>query len=301
MNCKYCKNSNTRKDGFNRLIDGSKRQRYYCSDCKKRFVNLHSAYGFRKSRELIGRIVNSYNDGRSFNKMTYRYGISSSTPYNYFMTFPSILRPIESKLKNQGKYSTTRHLDITEILLRKVKVWNKEQRKHEMVNKKLYIWAWMDNTTKYILNHHISYRKDTNACYKFLRKAIQTPRPQYIITDAEFTYQKPIQRVFNLGPDNFDKKPVKHVFIPKDDPKYKAFKGLNNLIERWFMTHKSRTKVVWRFKIKESVENLTYMFILNYNWLKIHRMIKMTPADCAGIGLEKRVLSFSDILNSWNI
>ena len=202
----------------------------------------------------------------------------------------------------EAKLGHTRHLDITTFCLRQKKVWDKRRNQYIMVTNNINIFAWINNKTRLIDAHHISISKDTKECLEFLKIAKRNQRPTYIITDGATVFQKPIELIFNKGVENRNKEPVKHIYYTKEDKeRYGEYNGLNNLIERFFATQKSRTKTVWRYRKLNSFKQIGLLHMIYYNFLKRHRLLGETPADAAGIGLGIDKLGLLDLLNAWGI
>jgi len=295
MKCKVCSSDNVIRYGFNRLKN-SKKQKYLCKDCGLIYSNPNCLKGFRKSKVFVGQMIDLHNLGISFYKLSHRFHVSSSTVYNWFMKFPERFgKIIESKIQ-MAKFSSARHIDETELPIRKKKIWNPEHKRYEMVDQKIHLWAMEDNVTKFVNCFYVSPLKDSESCTIFLSQSINHPRPGFIITDDAFAFRQPIEIVLNSGEKNWKKPKVKHIPITKSDPRFKEYKGVNNLIERLFQTAKSRTKVTRRYRKIESIRKLMFMFLLHYNFLKFHRTIRKTPADQAGIGLGKRRIGFYDLM-----
>jgi len=298
MICKICGSDRVIKYGFNR-IKYRKKQKYLCKECKVIFSNPNCLKGFKKTKRFMGRVIDCYNDGLSFYKIAYRFKISSSTAYNWFMKLPNLLKKEVEKRTQKAKLSSTRHADETELPMKKIKLWNKEKKVYQMVEQKVYLWAMVDNVTRFVNIFHISYKKNSEACEEFLKKSTKHPRAKYIVTDEAFSYKEPLESVFNKG--NRNKQRLKHIAITKSDPRFKQYRGFNNLIERVFQTTKSRTKVTRRYKKISSINNLVFMFFLNYNFLKPNRTIKKTPADKANIGINLKRLGFYDLMKNFGM
>jgi len=301
MKCKYCNSENVIRYGKPTLRSGKRKQKYFCKKCNQYFTNLDSYKRFRKSKRFISEMIDHYSMGFSFYKVGYYHGISPSTVYRYVMRFAEKIRSAVSKWIQNARFSTTRHMDITELLMRKCKVFNKVTRKYEMIQHKAYIYSMIDNVGRFVPCFEIYGNKDKQSTDDFFNKCRRHQRPKYILTDGSHDFTRPIEKNFNEGSENFKKPKVEHVPIPKSDPRYKEVKGMNNLIERNFMTTKTRTKVTFRYRKIGSLRNIMYMFYVNYNFIKPHRMIKSTPADKVGPWLGRKRLSIYHLFSYFGI
>jgi len=274
----------------------NKKQRYYCKACETYITNRKSIKGFRTPAKVMSEGIDDHEDGKSFWKISYRIGKSPSTIFNWATNVPQkLVKEVANRISN-ACFSNVRHADISDIMMTKIKVFNKKKGKYEMKSRKANLWASKDNTSKFIVTHHLSMKKDKNAAYEFFNKMLESPRFKYIITDGAFSFNEPIEQVLNSNKKYGDKQKVKHIIITK--AKRKKDRGVNNLIERTFDDVKSRTKVTRRYKKLDSMKKTFYTMMLNANFLKPHLSLKKsTPADIAGIGIKHgRTIGFYDLL-----
>jgi transposase-like protein len=57
----------------------------------------------------------------------------------------------------------------------------------------------------------------------------------------------------------------------------------NNIVERLHETLKERTRPMRGLKTKDTAQNILDGYVVNYNYVRPHESIKMTPAQKAGI------------------
>ena len=91
MICKYCQSPHVRKYG---LVKGI--QRYYCNDCRHKFVSTNTIPKMQNSTKVIADSLNMHYEGMSLNEIRRNFiqqdgnYVSKVTPYNWEKRFTAI-------------------------------------------------------------------------------------------------------------------------------------------------------------------------------------------------------------------
>ncbi|KGG79396.1 integrase, partial [Caloranaerobacter azorensis H53214] len=190
-----------------------------------------------------------YLDGSSTRKISkhlmdsWNIKISHVTIASWVKKFAPMFKFISNKLlktisfKNSNKW----HVDETVVFIN---------------GKKYYLWVVIDSDTRMIVAYHLSPYRNSSEAFKVLNEAKNLGNPKAIVTDRLPSY--------NI--------PVKVLFSSSEHIKVKSFKDdiSNNLIESFFKTFKDWYKSKKGFNSFNSANNLIFMFIFHYNFVRIH-------------------------------
>jgi len=255
VRCKHCDSRNVVKFGFYKGV-----QRYFCKDCKRKFIANNALPNMKTPTEQISTAVAMYYDGVSLEaisrQLTHIYGnyTSDATVYDWITRFTKEAIEVSNDYKPTvgGKWIA----DETVILVNGKKYW---------------LFDVLDSRTRFLLATHLSKARTVEDVQSVMREAYQKAGrlPKVILTDGLNSYVDGIRLTFG------DK--VKHV-------QTKPFtEGTNtNLIERMQGTIKGRTKVMRGLKKPESAELLLDGFLVNYNYFRPHDSLDgKTPAEVA--------------------
>ena len=137
-----------------------------------------------------------------------------------------------------------------------------------------YFFVMMDDTTRFILAYYIADTKKTHNANRLLEKAIAKAqkKPKIFTTDGLQSYRRAYEEIF------FDREnPTQHIRATYSHHN----KWMNNLMERWNGTFRQRQKTLRGLKTKNSI--FFDGFIIYYNFIRIHHVLKTTPATKAAI------------------
>jgi putative transposase len=264
LNCKHCNSANTIKFGTYTDVDGNEIQRYFCKDCKRKFVP-----------DTLPKMQTPMNQVASALSMYYGG-----------MPLDSIQRHIKQEYKNEVAESTIYYwvTKFTKAAIDKYKdftpdvgdVWIADETGIDIHGKKRDLWFWdiIDSKSRYLLASHISEHRTTEDARTLIEKAVQRAGkyPRVIITDKLQVYIDGID--LSVGLDK-----VQHI-------RSKPFTTVNstNKIERFHGTFKDRTKVVRAFKSIDTARLLTDGWLIHYNFFKEHEALgNVPPAQKMGI------------------
>lgn len=260
--CKYCQSESVIKYG---LVKGI--QRYYCKDCRHKFVSTDTIPKMQNPTKTIADSLNMHYEGMSLNEIRRNFiqqdnnYVSKVTPYNWEKRF-SHLAEIEAE-KYTPKVGDVWESDETVI-----------HNNFGGKKKRLWLIDILDRDTRFLLATKLSYNRNKND----IRLAFEQARkvagkiPKKILTDGWVGYPDGIELAF--GAD------AKHV---QTTPFEKSAES-TNLIERVQGTLKERTKVMRGLKTFESMNDFLKGWVIHYNFFRPHLSLDgKTPAQMAGI------------------
>ena len=268
--CPFCKSKNIVKAGWhhNKL---SKKQRYLCRNCGKKFILDNGFMRMKNRSKIIGLAIDLYFQNLSLRKTKdhlkrfYRTNISHVAIWNWLIKYVKLIKPFVNKFtpKISGK------LNADEICLK-------------FRGKCHWFWDVMDKETKFLIASVLSSGrglKEARKLFLLTRKSIKK-NPDVIVTDGLQEYIQAIKKSF---PGWWTKKNrVKHIRVVK----FKS-KDNNNVIERLQGTARERYKIMRGFSAFDSAETLMDGFTIFYNFIRPHMTLNgLTPAQASGIDLK---------------
>lgn len=158
--------------------------------------------------------------------------------------------------------------------------WHADETVVFINGERYYLWLAIDSETRFILAFHLTKSRSSDSAYTLINKAKELGTPLNFITDRLPSYNEAVATVL---PD------AKHIPV---EPM--SSDTNNNLIESFNKTFKSWYKAKKGFNSFEKANNLIYLFIFHYNFIRPHGSLnRLTPAEVAGL------TSNSFIKNSW--
>jgi len=265
--CPSCHNKEIIRWGF-RYNHTTKKRRYMCKSCKRLFVVDDGFSKCKKKREMITACLDLYMNGMSLRKVANHVNQFSDTKLSHM----AVMKWLRKYSKTIEPFTRTLPLDLSgdyhadEIF---VKCKGKEN----------YFWDMVDAETRFLVATHYSLRRDIDSAKILLNNAkLRADKPVSITTDGLHAYIKSMKKVWYNKHDSRETK-VMHLRItsPHDYS--------NNIIERIQGTIRERVKVMRGFHSPQSAELILNLFVIWYNFLRVHQGIGMTPAEMAGIEL----------------
>ena len=264
VTCKYCNSPNVKKFGtFNGI------QRYYCNDCKRKFVPNTALPYMQTPVEQVALALSLYYDGLSLNairrNLKQAYGIypSSSTVYGWITRF------------------TKEAIDKTKDIKPELgDVWLADETVIEIDGVNHWLWDIIDIKTRFLVASHISLKRTVDDAIMIMHKANRRAGkyPKVIMTDSLNAYLDGISLTYGNQ--------TRHLRTKKF-----TVKPNNNLIERMQGTIKGRTKVMRGLKSYETAKLIMEGFMVHYNFIRPHQSLEtkadsyVTPAEKAKVDL----------------
>jgi len=267
--CPVCKKTDhviKRGVRFNR---SGKTQRYFCKTCKRRFTGRTTGFkGMKNRAEVIGTALDLYFHGLSLRKIvqhletSHKLKISHSTIYYWIKKYVELIT----------KYITVLNANFSER-------WHADETVLKVNGRHLQLWAMLDSETRFLIAMHISQNRSEEEASALIKKALKTSKeqPLEIITDGLESYSPAIKKELGNNPE----KPLIHL-------QGSLTKALNNRMERWNGTIKSRTKTMAGLYDEESAVRFADGFSIHYNFVRPHMALhNMTPAMMLGVAKER--------------
>ncbi len=260
--CKYCHSDHVIKYG---LVEGI--QRYFCKDCRHKFVSTDTIPKMVNPTKVIADSLNMHYEGmslaeirRNFIQQDGNY-ISKVTPYNWEKRFTDIA--IKEAEKYPPKVGDTWQSDETVIHNN----WGGKK-------KRLWLIDIIDRDTRFLLSTRLSINRSKRDIALAMKEAKDKAgkSPKRIMTDGWRGYPDAIELVFGADTKHIQSTP----FVDKADS--------TNIIERVQGTLKERTKVMRGLKTLESMKAFLKGWVIHYNYFRPHLSLQdRTPAKVAGI------------------
>jgi putative transposase len=260
--CKYCQSEHVNKYGKVKGI-----QRYFCRDCKRKFVSGDTIPKMQNSTKVIADSLNMHYEGMSLNEIRRNFiqqdsnYVSKVTPYNWEKRFSQLAE------KEANKY--TPKVGDNWIADETVVHNNFGGKK-----KRLWLIDIIDKDTRFLLATKLSHNRNTHDITLAMKEAKDKAgkSPKRILTDGWKGYIDGIESVFGSETRHEQSTP----FVNKEDS--------TNVVERVQGTLKERTKVMRGLKTFESMNDFLKGWVIHYNFFRPHLSLQdKTPAQMAGI------------------
>ena len=269
MSCKFCGSENVVKNG-----SVAQKQVFKCKDCSHRFFDNQQFSRMKNSKHTIIAALNLYFEGLSVRKTQRQLKkligeeVSDATIWRWVQKYSKLVNAYVTKTQTpnlSGKW----HEDETVI-----KCEGRDQ----------WFWEMIDEDTKFLVASHLSGSRTFQDTVTIFQKGldISKTRPRAVFVDGSHVYQSAFNRVF------YSRYKVDRVeFVQRVGIRARQ---TNNIVERLHETLKERTRPMRGLKTNETAKNILDGYVVNYNYVREHQTIKMTPAQKAGI----------EITNGWS-
>lgn len=264
--CAYCGSLNIKKNG-KRKVDNGYKQRYYCEDCKKTFVEDSEFAKIKANPKIVTLSMDLYYKGLSLRDITdtlnqfFSIKLHHETVRRWIMKFSQAITEYTKQFK--PKLS---------------KDWHADEQMVKVNGEWLYNWNVMDEHTRFLIANNIThtrYIRDAQEVFKKAKENVDS-KPEFMITDGLFAYERAISKEFWRHPQ------TKHVRLTSIRDK----RINNNIIERFHSTFRERDKVMRGFKAEHTAQQLSEGFNTWYNFIRPHQALNgMTPSQVARIDL----------------
>lgn len=264
--CVYCSSLNVKKNGSRKTQSGIK-QRFYCEDCKKTFIEDKNFAKFKANPKIITLTLDLYYKGLSLRDITdtlnqfFAVKLHHETVRRWIVKF-------SKAMDNYTKHFTPKVSDV----------WHADEQMIKVKGKYLWNWNVLDEETRFLLANNITEKRFTDDARTVFQMAKETAKvkPDFVITDGLHAYQDAIRKEFFVN----NKRPnqTKHVRLETLEKSPN-----NNLVERFHSTFRERDKVMRGFKTANNP--MIDGFYTYYNFIRNHSTLGTTPSEKAGIDL----------------
>ena len=274
--CKYCKSDKIVKRGTRKNKSGVV-QLMKCNDCKRVFsANIGFRYR-RYDQAIISEAIHLYYSGMSVRAISNAFAVRGLD-----VDYSAIYRWVERYSKIAGMFTDS----LTPAVgnwYRGDEVWVK------IMGKKHYLFATMDDDTRYWLAGELADSKDKHDADNIFRmtKDHAGKNPTVLITDKLPAYQKAARKIFGTKTYHKSDAGIRSKRVgPSGKKNHANFHPSNNKMERLNGTIRDREKTFRGLGYTHTpvFEGMK----VHYNHCRKHDAIKKTPAEAAGITIEGR-------------
>ena len=286
VQCPNCNKENVTKRGFRITENREKLQRYFCKDCKHRFVLDNAFFRMRNKEQIITQCVDMYYSGMSFNKIAdhlkrfFPKGVHASTIYRWIMKYV----PIMANFTEQQGIKAGWQLQGDEVEY-------KRRIDHQKGSKGVaneYFIDVIDIDSRYLVSTDYQPQRTNkvlNKVYYNARRKVGN-QVKVISTDGLVAYPRTIKKTFGLNPHATRNPKIIYQVIKSDSG------GFNYKVERLHNTLRERTKIMRGFHgCITSAQTLLKGFEIYYNWVRNHQALeKKTPSElaCPNVQIENK-------------
>ena len=248
--CKYCDSPKVVKFGTYEGV-----QRYWCKECKRKFVDNDALTKMRTPVNVIASAVGMYYGGMPLDSIQRQleqdHGLRMSESGIYYWVVRFSRDAVEKAKTFTPKVGDTWVADETVI---------------KVGGKNIWFWDVIDKSSRYLLASRLSATRTTKDAALVMKEAQKAAgkTPKRIITDRLAAYIDGIELVFGADTKHVQGKP----FVDKDS---------TNVIERFHGTMKDRTNVIRGFKNMDTAQLLSDGWLVHYNFLKEHEALGDIP------------------------
>ena len=152
--------------------------------------------------------------------------------------------------------------------------WHTDETVVKINGIKHYIWFIVDSETRFVLGFHLSPHRDSPQAFSLLNSVKDMGNPSAVVSDRYSAYKVPVKSVLD----------VKHIRVEsfKDDISNNLIECFNKQFKAWYKTKQG-------FNSFESANNLIFMFVFFFNFVRPHSSLNyLTPAQVAGLNISKK-------------
>ena len=217
--CSKCCSTDIVKNGFRKLKDETKRQRYACKNCKTRFIlgeNVFSNVTFNP--KIISESLNLVMTGVSYRNVvrhietTHQVKICHASVNNWIKKYTMLIK----------EYVDT-------LIPKTSEVWSLDEMYLNMKNTKKtgkgfhdWLWSIIGPKTRFLIATEVSKKRKIKDARKILSsaKSIVAKRLNYILTDSLHSYQEAIRKEFENRTAHIKTRSIKDGFANRSIERY---------------------------------------------------------------------------------
>ena len=281
--CPKCYSTTIKKNGFRKLKDQVKRQRYCCSQCNYKFVlNDSSFLSMRINPQIITECLNLVMNGMSYRNIARHVYATHQVKISHV----SIKRWIKKYTYVIKDYVETFYPNVSDVWSLDEMVLNVKNTKKTGKGFHDWLWSIIDPKTRFLIATEVSKRREINDAKKIITSAkrLTMNDPNYILTDCLNSYQKAIRDEFENRTAHIKTKSLKEGFV-------------NRPIERYHNEIRERLKARRGLGNDKSAQTFSELLKINHNFVKPHQGLDgKTPAQAANIDLNLGDNKYLDLI-----
>lgn len=273
--CGKCQSDQIVKNGFRKVKNKAKRQRYVCLNCGYRFILGEN--GFSKVSSDPHIIVETLN--------LVMGGMSLRNISRHVFTVHQVKISHVAIMKWVRKYTQVMKAYVDKLIPEYQEVWSVDEmmlniKGTEQMGKGYYSWMWsiIHPQTRFVIATELSKRREIGDARNILKvgKERVESSPAYIITDALNSYEAAFRK-------EFDTRRTAHI---KTKSLSEGF--ANRPIERWHNEVREITKTRRGLGNDESAQVMMDLKRIGHNFCRPHSGLpgNTTPAEAAGLDLK---------------
>ncbi len=272
--CPKCMSDDVVKNGFRKIKNEVKRQRYICLQCRHRFILGENGFSKVSSDpHIIVETLSLVMGGMSFRYVArhifsiHQVKISHVSIMNWVRKYTQLMKEYVDKLVPE--YQEVWSVD--EMML--------NVKGAERMGKGYYSWMWsiIHPQTRFVIATEMSKRREIKDAKRILAigKERVESNPSYVITDALHAYESAFRK-------EFDTRKSAHI---KTKSLSEGF--ANRPVERWHNEVREVTKTRRGLGNNESAQDFVDLKRIHHNYCRPHSGLAndITPAQAAGIEL----------------
>ena len=270
--CPKCSSTTIIKRGFRKLKNGTKRQKYGCKQCNRKFILGENGFSKVSSDpKIISECLNLVMSGVSYRNIarhvysTHEIKISHVSVNNWIKKYTYMIKEyVESFYPELGDVWS---LDEMYLNVKNTKKTGKGF--HD------WLWSIIDPKTRFLIATEVSKKREISDARKIIARGKKSisKNPNYVLTDSLNSYQEAIRKEFENRTAHVRTKSLKDGFV-------------NRPIERYHNEIRENTKTRRGLGNDDSAQDFVELLKINHNFVKPHQGLKgKTPAQAANIDL----------------
>lgn len=266
VNCKYCKSNSIIKYGTRKSRD-SRIQIFLCRSCKRFFSENTAFLRMRHKGKTITIALDLYCKNVSLRRISEHLNII----YGIKVTHVTILNWIR-------RYSTELNNFTKNLMINNSGSIHVDEMMVNIKGKWYWWWEAIDKDTKVILSTHLSRARklsDAKSVFSGIKRRSNN-NIDNVVTDGLPSYRKAFTKIFHTQ----SKPRPEHIKLIQFFDKVN-----NNVIERFHGSLRERTKIMRGFNKPHSAKKILDLWIIYYNFIRLHQTLDMTPAEAGGMNL----------------
>ena len=266
LSCPKCKSKNIIKRGLRQTQNRGKIQRYFCKDCKKRFIQNNGFYGMKNHKKKITLCLDLFFRGMSLRKI--QEHLQAFYPHN--SSHMTILRWVRKYSVMIGNYTDKLKVNSGNEIM-------SDEMEYAVKGKQGWFVDVMDTKTRYIVSSEFMKSRTIDNLVEVLKKARYSTGNQIkvVTTDGLPGYPRVLKKTFGLKSHwNHKTRIIHNVVIARE-------RGFNHKIERLHNNIRERTKIFRGFGSQESARAIMKGYEVFHNFIRKHQAINKYPYELA--------------------
>ncbi len=270
--CPKCYSTTITKNGFRKVKNRTKRQKYRCKKCTYRFILGENGFSnITSDPKIISESLNLVMSGVSYrNVARHIYSV-----HQVKISHPTIVNWVRKYTHLIKEYVETFSPELSDV-------WSLDEmslnvKGTKKMGKGFHDWLWsiIDPKTRFVIATEVSKKREIRDARRIISsgKKIIPKNPNYVLTDSLNSYQEAIRKEFHNRTAHVKTKSLKDGFV-------------NRPIERYHNEIREKLKARRGLGNDESAQTFTELHKIHHNFVRPHQGLDgKTPAQTANIDL----------------